>query len=166
MHYIYLYWFFVFLFVIVCVWRMTCPKVVEAVPNTLIRPPARPPLRRSELPPTNQFVQSIMVDLWGSSPRSKSNSSRICSICSTTRLIALCSNIMLSFPALTNPCVLVTLNCAPHSHIARHTFPENVSLVCLMKDQRIKGGRITVCGRTCTVTSSNSVTKNVPLPIS
>eukprot|EP00116_Pleurobrachia_bachei_P015816 sb/3476078/ len=89
-----------------------------------------------------------------------------------TRLIALCSNIMLNFPAQwsreerklwlhklcqqavheipmiyisqkqyrTNPCVLVTLNCASHSHIARHTFPENVLLTCLMKEQVI-----TVC---------------------
>eukprot|EP00116_Pleurobrachia_bachei_P011650 sb/3471912/ len=42
----------------------------------------------------------------------------------------------------TNPCVLllVTLNFASHSHIARHIFPENVPLTCLMKEQVI-----TVC---------------------
>eukprot|EP00116_Pleurobrachia_bachei_P009254 sb/3469516/ len=40
----------------------------------------------------------------------------------------------------TNLCVLVTLNCAPHSQITLHTFPENVSLTCLMK-----GKVITVC---------------------
>eukprot|EP00116_Pleurobrachia_bachei_P015191 sb/3475453/ len=37
----------------------------------------------------------------------------------------------------TNPCVLVTLNCAPLSHIACHTFLENVPLTCLMKEQVI-----------------------------